>query len=797
MLLKRPAFTLVAVLTLTLGIGANTAIFSVVNGVLLRPLPYEKPDRIVRVWEQSAHGARMNLSNPNFLDWRQRSITLDPLAVYAGGVETVLGGVEPVFAQACTVSDGFFRVFGVAPRIGRTFTPEEARQGGAPAVVVSDRFWRHTLGAQQDLSQLRVVISGMSARVVGVMPQGFTYPDATDLWIPKELWHDDSGRTGHNWYAVARLKDGTTLQRATAEMSAIAGQLKQEHGNDDDAVTAAIVPLRAALTDDSRDALLMLLGAVALVLFIACANVASTMMARAEERRTELALRAALGAGRGRLIRQLLVESLALAVCAAIGGLLLAAWLVRALSSIDASVLPRQDAIGIDGSVLLFTLGLALITPLVFGFIPSLQASRPELRSALAEGGRGAAAPARGRIRSVLVGGEVALALLLLIGAVLLIRSFTNIMGVDPGFDPNGAVTASLAVPTSKYPTAERSAQFYSTLLDRVRALPGVASAGAVNQLPLSGLDYSGGFKFEGGAGASAPDDADPGYRYSAGYRVGTPGYLEALGVRVLQGRTLQDSDRAGQPPAAVVNAAFVRRYLARTNPLGVRFKYAGMDPVNPVFTIVGVVGDVHHDSLLKPSLPEVFVSAYQMPYRTRGSMTLVVRATSVSQQDGVASAVRDAIRRHDPDVPAELSTLDRMLADSVADRRFMLVLLEAFAGIALLLAATGIYSVLSQVVAQRTQEIGIRMALGAEPSLVVRLMLGSAMTAVVAGIVAGAAMALFAVRFVANLLFGVKPIDPVAFVAAAAILALVALIAGYIPARRATRVDPLTALRT
>ncbi len=797
MLVKRPAFAIVAIVTLALGIGANTAIFSVVNAVLLRPLPYATPDRIVRLWEQSARGGRMALSGPNFVDFRQRATTLDPLAVYGGNTETVLGGTEPVFAEAFAVSDGFFRVFGVAPQLGRTFTAEEMRPGGVPAVVVSERFWRQTLGGETDLSRLRVIIEGKSARVVGVMPRSFKYPEAADLWMPKELWPDDTGRTGHNWQAVARLKDGVTLQSAAAELNAIAAQLKQEYGTNDDAVAVLMTPLHDALTSGAREPLLMLLVAVTLVLLIACANVAATMLARGEERRMEIAVRAALGAGRMRLVRQLLVESLALAVCGAIAGLTLAGWLVRALGSLNVSALPMREAIGINGSVLAFTLALTIVTPLVFGLLPALQATRTELRDALSEGSRGVVAPKRTRIRNALIAGEVAVAILLLVGAALLVRSFANVMAVDPGFEARGAVTASMSVPANKYPDPDRAAQFYLSLIERLRSIPGVAAAGAVSDAPFSQFDPSGAFRFEGASNLVAPaDDADPGYRYSAGYRVATPGYLEALGVHVLQGRMLDDRDRPGQPAAAVVNAAFVRRYLRQTNPLGVRFKYVGMDPVNPVLTIVGVVSDVHHTSLIRASQPEIFASAYQVPYRAQHTMTVIVRAARGSQRDAVATAVRDAVRRQDPDVPVELSTLERMVDASVADRRFTLILLASFATLALLLAASGIYSVLSQSVAQRTQEIGIRMALGAEASRVVRLMLSYAMRSVLVGIVAGAAGAVLAGRFVSSFLYGVKPIDPVAFLGAAALLGAVALVAGYIPARRATRVDPLQTLR-
>jgi putative ABC transport system permease protein len=790
-LARRPAFTLVAVLTLAAGIGANTAIFSVVNGVLLRPLPYAEPDRIVRLWEQSQRGTRTDVSHPNFLDWRASARSFEVLAEYSGGTETVLGGREAVFADVYTVTDGFFRVFGVAPALGRTFVAEEMRAGGVPAVVVGHRFWTSTLGAQRDLPRLRVIIDGVPLRVVGVMPEGFAYPVKADLWAPKELFPDTSGRTAHNNEVVGRLKRGVPLAQASAEMNTIAAQLKQQYGSDENGVAVAMTTLRDAMTANSKQTLWLLLGAVGLVLLIACANVATAMLATGEERRAELALRAALGAGRRRIVRQLLVESLVIGTAGAVAGLLLAAWLVRALLSINAVSLPRAGDIGIDGAVLLFAILLGVLTPLVFGLLPALQTSRADLRDALAEGGRSAAAPVRSRVRGLLVATEVAVALVLLVGAGLLIRSFANIMSVDPGFDPGGAITASMSVPATKYTDAARSAQFYRDLLERLRRLPGVAAAGAVTQAPLSGRDHNGGLVIDG-----VPLAADPKDRPSAGYRVATPGYLEAVGIRLVRGRTLADGDRAGAVPVAVVNEAFVREYLPRTETLGVRFKFNGMDSVNPVFTIVGVVGDVHHRSLVRAVEPEVFISAYQQPFRARYTMFVVVRPSSPSQQAGLATTVRQAVREFDTDVPVELSTLDAFISASVADRRFLLLVLGTFAAIALLLAATGIYSVLSQSVAQRTQEIGIRMALGADARSVIGLMLGAAMRSVGIGVVVGAIAGLSAVRLLTTFLFGVTPLDPGAFAGAAVILVLVALLAAYLPARRATRVDPLLALR-
>ena len=790
-LARRPAFTLVAVLTLAAGIGTNTAIFSVVNGVLLRPLPYPQPERIVRLWERSERGRPMDVSHPNFLDWRAGARSFEVLAEYSGGTETVLGGQEAVFADAYTVTEGFFRVFGATPAMGRTFVEEETRQGGVPAAVAGHRFWRTTLGAERDLSRLRLTIEGIPLRVVGVMPEGFEYPAKADLWVPKELVQETSGRTAHNFEVIGRLRPGVSLAQASADMQGIALRLKAQHGSDENAAGVEMKTLMDALTSQSRQTLWLLLGAVGLVLLIACANVATAMLASGEERRAEIALRAALGAGRARIVRQLLVESLLIGTAGAAAGLILAAWLVRALLSIDAVNLPRAEGIGIDGRVLLFAVVLGVLTPLIFGVLPSLQAARGELRNALAEGGRSAGQPSRSRVRAALVAAEVAVALVLLVGAGLLMRSFANVMAVDPGFDSGGAIAATMSVPATKYPDAPRSALFYSGLLDRLRRLPGVAAAGAVTQAPLSGRDHGGGLTIEG---QSLPADRND--RPSAGYRVATPGYLEAAGIRLVHGRTLNDGDRAGAAPAAVVNEAFVRQYLRGTNPLGVRFKFNGMDQVNPVFTIVGVVGDVHHRSLVRAVDPEVFISAYQQPFRARYTMFVVVRPVSPSLGGSLAGAVRQAVRELDEDVPVQLSTLDAFVSASVADRRFLLVLLGFFASIALVLAASGIYSVLSQSVAQRTQEIGVRMALGADARSVIALMLGTAMRSVGIGVTVGMVIGVAAVRLLTAFLFGVTPLDPAAFAAAAALLVGVALLAAYVPARRASRVDPLVALR-
>ncbi len=785
MLARRPGFSLLAIATLALGIGANTAMFTVIHGVLLKPLPYAHPDRIVRLWEQIERGRRAAVSNPNFLDWRDRSRSFDALAAYADGRETILGGSEAVFASVVSVSDGFFRVFAAAPAIGRTFIPEETRANGVPAVVVSRGFWQRVLGANPDLAALRLHVSGVPCRVVGVMPSGFAYPAGAEVWFPKELIEDTTRRTAHNLAVVARLKDGVPLSQAAAEMQTLASVLQREHAGDNDATGVAMAPLREALTGSAREPLLMLWAAVALVLLIACANVASMLLAQGEERRVELAVRSALGAGRGRIVRQLFAENLLLSIVGGACGLLMTSWLVGVLRGIPGVPLPQAEAIAVDRTVLLFTVLLAVVTPMLIGILPALQMSRVNLRDMLAQGGRGAASAARARVRSVLVAAEVAVALLLLVGSALLVRSFQNVMAVDAGFEPHGVLAAEMSVPVAKYEDPIKAAAFYEQVLTELRALPGVGAAGAVNQLPLSGIDFGGGFRFEGESVVK-----------EAGYRIASDGYFESLGVALRRGRLFDDDDRAGRPPVALVNEAFVRQHLAGQDPLGRRFAFLGMDRVNPMLTIVGVVADVRHRGLAKQPAPEVFLAYRQQPFRTRWTMNVVVKAQQAELVETLTSAVRERVRAVDVDVPVRFRTLDDMLAMSVADRRFTLLVLTAFAIIALVLAAAGIYGVLAYAVSRRTQEIGIRMALGAEPRAVVRLLLRSGLGPVAAGVVFGVAGALAATRALTAFLFGVAPHDPLALASAVAVLSTAAVLGAFIPARRAVKVDPLIALR-
>ena len=787
-LLKRPAFTVLAVLTLALGIGANTAIFSVVNGVLLRPLPYPQPEQIVGLWEHTARSPRVAVSYPNYRDWHDRLKSFDGVAAYAGGTTTVLGGVQPAFADVYLVTQDFFKVFRVAPALGRTFTPDESAPGGPGAAVVSDRFWRRTLEANPDLAGLHVETNGVSARVVGVMPPGFGFPVAADIWMPQEHWPDDSGRTGHNYEVVARLN--ASSDHATAELRLVAGQVLSEHPQDDDAQSITMLPLQEALTGASKTVLLLLLAAVALVLLIACANVASTMLARAEERRSEIAVRTALGASRARIVRQLLLESLLLGILGAGAGLVLGYWLLQAFLALNTVPLAGQR-VALDGWVLMFTAGLGVLTPLLFGVLPALQVSRPNLRETIAEGSRGSLTLGRRAIRNLLVAAEAGVALVLLVASALLIHSFWKLLAVDGGFDPHGVASMQLVVPKSKYPVPEAGAAFYQALLARIRAIPGVASAGATNVAPLAGWALSGGFVFEGGTAGLNEG------RLVADYFVVSPDYFSTMRIPIVQGRAFRESDKAGDEVVVVVNQEFVHRFLADQDPIGRRFRYLGMDSSNePVMRIIGVVGNVRSDSLAKPVAPGAYVSYLQRPTRTRGFMTVAVRAKQPGAVAALLPTLRKTVASADPDVPIKIGTMEDRVAASIADRRFTMAVLSTFALVALLLAAVGIYSVLSQSVAQRTPEIGVRMALGADARRVLALVIMAAMRPVLLGVAVGVIGSVGSVRLLESFLFGVTPLDPVAFVGAAAILVGVALVAAFVPARRATRIDPLLALR-
>ncbi len=791
-LLKTPGFTLVAILTLAVGIGGTTAIFSVVNGVLLEALPYPDAGRIVTIWEANERTRTMAVSNPNFDDWRTQARSFSAIAAWSGSRTTVLGGTEPVAVGAYGVSRGFFDVMGVPPAVGRTFAPEETALNGPPVAVLGHGLWQRIFGGDPDLGSLSVNVNGVTAQVIGVMPPGFEFPASAEVWYCRDTSVDGSGRTGHNLRVAARLADGVDLAVAQAEMSAIAGRLEAEHGDDHDGTDASVIPLHERMVGSSRATLWLLFGAVTLVLLTACVNVANTLVARGADRRRELAIRLALGADRRRVVRLLLTENLLLGLAGGVGGLVLAGWIVRAIVALGPSVLPRVEAVSIDTRVMLFTLVLSLLTPVVFGLLPSVQVSRTELRDALTEGGR-AVTTGRARLRATLVAVEMALALVLLVGSGLLVRSFVKVLSVDPGFDPSSVVTLLTAVPGQKYSSATQAADFYAELLARLRTLPGVRSAGLINAPPLGGMDANGAFLFEG---QSIEDLGGNWTAQSASYRVASDDYFRAMGIPVVRGRAFAATDDAGHEAVALVNLAMARKYWPDGDPIGQRIQFAGMDRENPLLTIVGVAGDVRHRDLTGDAVPEVYVNYRQLPMRTIYFVTTVARLEPGLAVGGFVNAARASLRGVDPDVPVEFSTMEAQVMSSVASRRFLMFVIAGFGTVSLLLAAIGIYGVLAYSVSQRTPEIGVRMALGADARSVVRLVLGSALGWVGAGVAGGLVAAVLFTRVLQSFLFDVEPTDPVTLAGALAFLTAVALLAGYIPARRATRVDPIVAMR-
>jgi predicted permease len=789
---RTPIFTLLAVITLGLGIGGATAVFSVVNGVLLRPLAYPDADRIVMISEANARTRTMGVSYPNFQDWMAGARGFEAMFAWSGGRATVLGGREPVVAGVYQVTGGFFDTMGVRPLHGRGFAEDERREHGAAAVVVGHGFWHRVLGGNPALEALTLRVDGQVAAVVGVMPPGFEYPAGAEVWTPKERVPDGSGRTAHNLRVVARVRQEVPLEQARAEMSAIAARLEAAHGDNHDGTDAAVDPLQERIVGASRPLLLVLLGAVGVVLLGACVNVASMLVARSTDRRKELAVRLALGASRGQLVRLLLTENLVLGLAGATLGLGLAGALIRALVTLAPPQLPRLDEVGIDSRVVAFGILVALATPLVFGLWPALRFSRPDLRDAMVESGRGMTAGGRTRTRLALVAIEAALAVVLVCGAGLLVRSFVALVSIDPGFRPSGVVTMRTTVPADTYADPNRAAQFYAALLERVSAVPGVQHAGLINTPPLSGQDANGAFLHEGQEWSEISGNWTA---QSASYRVVSGDYLQAMGIPVIRGRTFDSRDVAGAEYVAVVNQALAARHFPGRDPIGSRIRFAGMDQDNPWLTIVGVAGDVRH-RLASDAAPEVYVHYPQRPARMAYFVTTVARVTPGVTIAAVAPRLREAVQQLDRDVPAELSTMEASVGRSVADQQFAVLLLSGFGVLALLLAAVGIYSVLAQTVAARAPEIGVRMALGARPGSVVRLVLRDTMSAVAAGVTVGLVAAVLLSRLLGSLLFEVTTSDPLSYVASLVVLVLVAVAAGLAPARRATRIDPVIAMR-
>jgi len=810
-LLKRRGFTSIAVLTLALGIGACTAIFSVVDGVLLRPLPYPEAERIVQLREVNPAGRPIPFAEPNFLDVRARSQTLEAVAEYGGDLTTVTGGSEPVRALSVVVSGDFFHVLGTRPVLGRTFVAEESKPGGTPVAVVSYGFWQRLLGGKPDLAGTTLRLMDQNVIVVGVMPPGFAFPQDAEVWIPRELFPQETSRSAHNWSVVARLRPGIKTEQANAEVSAIGKQLKQEHGKDMDAVNFIVVPQQEFMVGNVRGALVMILVAVGFLLAVACANVANLLLAQVTARQREFAVRSALGATRLRLARQFITENLLLALTAGALGVLLSYWGVDLLLGLNQQSLPRMGEIGIDARAVAFTLGLSLLIAAVLGVVPLLRFSTRDLETSLREAGSGARGYAGRHLRSLLVVAQMALTLILLVGAGLLGKSFYRLLLIDPGFRTESAVAMELSLPNPRMdeqrykkfmqsykrlmeqgvaPDAtvqlsaeeERQRLFQQQLLERLSATPGVVAIGSINHLPLAGSGPDGTFLINN----------NPARKGNAEYRVASSSYFAAMRIPLLRGRTFDASDQPNSPNAAVVSQSLARKYWPNEDPIGQTIQFGNMDGDLRLLHVVGVVGDVHHYGVDVAVNPTIYANAFQrLP---SSSFTMVARAQV--EPSALVPAMREAVRSLDPQLPVKFRTLDQVFSSSLDQHRFSLVIFGAFGGVALLLAAMGIYGVTSYAVAQRTQEIGIRMALGARMSDVLKLVLKNGMSLALIGAALGVAGAFASTRVMSSLLFGVAPTDLATFTAVVVVLIVVALVACYIPARRATKVDPLEVLR-
>jgi putative ABC transport system permease protein len=791
-----PGFTLVAVLTLALGIGANTTIFSVVNGVLLRPLPYRAPERLVQVFE-SRSGARGTVSPPDYVDWREQSDVFDGLATLNTSSSFALssgtGPAEQI--NAASVTPNFFSMLGVRPALGRDFVPAEGVAGQAQVALLGYGLWRRRFGGDAAILGSAVQLDGQSYQVVGVMPAGQEYPREAEIWVPLAFTERDlaTQRGAHYLDVIGRLRPGATLEAAQSQMTTIAGRLAEVYPGTNRDAGAAVVPLRESMVGSVGPALKVLLGAVGLVLLIACTNVANLALARARRRERELSVRLALGAGRWRLVRGVLAESLLLSLAGGGVGVAVAAWGVPLLRALQPGNIPRLDEVRLDATVLAFALGVSLLSAVLFGLLPSLQlSSRAGLRESLSGEGRTLTAHRRARrARNGLVVAEMTLAVVLLAGAALLMRSFVSLVRVDPGFAPDRVFSFSLSLPDGRYGTPERAEAFYAELLDRLRAVPGVTSAGAVFGLPLSGFRF--GISTSELDGTRLSDEEQD--RLSTQVRIVTPDYFRTLGVAVVQGRSFTDADRHGAPPAIIVNEAAARLIWPDADPLGHRLTIGtsfGLGRGRVGGEVVGVVRNTRDFGLEAESRPMAFLPHRQVPV---GFMSVVLR--TAGEPGALSRAVSAQVAALDPEVPLfDVRTMDERLAGAVARPRFYLLLLGAFALVALALAAVGIYGVMSYTVGERRREIGVRVAMGARPGEVQALVVRQGMSVAAIGVTLGLAGSLAAARLLRSLLFGIGPADLPAFAAAVALLSAVAVLACYVPARRAARVDPMVALR-
>ena len=809
-LAKAPGFTAVAVLTLALGIGANTAIFSVVNAVLLRPLAYKDSPSLVNIWGKfEKEGIPQNwISEPEYWDLLNHNESFPEIAAYSlgGSANLTRADARPVQVSEASATADVFPLLGITPVVGRSFSAEEDQPGHSHFVLLSYALWQSQFGGDPNIVAKTIQLDGETYSVVGVLSKQFSLGGKQDLWVPLGLNRaKPGGRGSHYLHLVARVKPGVNSAQASAGLTRFADDLRRAYpGNYQEGFGMYMVPVKEQLVAKLRPALLVLLGAVAFVLFIACANVANLLLAQASSREKELAIRTALGAGRARLVRQLLTESLILALAGGLLGLIVAYWGVAALRALVPANTPRMDEVRLDPAVLAFTVGVSLLTGLFFGLAPAWQTVRNDLRETLNEAGRGtSAAGGSRRLRAVLVVSELALAVLLLAGAGLLIRSFSRLLDVSPGFQTQHLLTMEISLPEKTYADGVPVQNFFAQLMARVRTLPGIQSSGAVSQMPLSDSNTSGSVFFED---TSIPDiprlQALGNLPYmEIDQHAATPGYFQAMQIPLVRGRLLTDADDASAPFVVVVDANFAHRFWPHGDAIGQRVAFDAIPKVKPAAlrwrTIVGVVGHVKHYALDVEGREQIYAPHGQPLFGVFAprDMTLAVR-TSLDPAS-VTSAIREQVFAIDKDLPLyNIATMEQLVSNSVAQPRLNLSLLAAFAALALVLSAVGVYGVMAYAVTQRTHEIGIRMALGAMPRDVLKQVLAEGGRLVLVGLSLGIIAALALTRLMASLLFAVKPNDPLTLGVAAGLLAFVALAACYLPARRATRVDPMVALR-
>jgi len=794
---RTPAFTAIAALTLALAIGATTAIFSVIDAVLLKPLPFRDPERVVRV-TNIRDGNRMVSSVPDFLDIRTQSKSYSSVApIDPQAAMNLTGGSEPERVQAARVGATFWSLLGVTPALGRGFAPNEDSQSAGRTVVLSDGLWKRRFGADRRVVGKTIALDGNTYTVIGVAPPQFSFPDRPDVWIPLVFGKDDlnpEGRGAHWMGIIGRLAPNVTVAQATSELVTITRRLEQQYPESNTNMTGAVIPMQEYMVGDVRPALYVMLGAVAFVLLIACANVANLLLVRAASRESEMAVRTALGAGSWRIVRQLVIESVLLAVVGGVLGTLLALWGVDLLLAMAPQGLPRINEVTVNASVLLFTAGVTALTGVVFGLFPALHAARANVSGMLKDGMRGSSGGvASRRARNMLVMTEMALAVVLLVGAGLLIRSFGKLLAVDPGFRAERVVTFAIAAPATKYGQYAERRVLASNLMERMKRVPGVQGAAIVTGMPLSNI------MMRTTAHIVGTPAERPAERKATDVAMVTPGYFSTMGISLVSGRDFTDRDGSGAPVVAIVNHEFVKRYFPNENPIGKHIELGWEQDTASTGgnmtlggEIVGVVGDVKRRGLSQEVFPETYASFMQPTF---SSFSVVVRSTA--DPSTVMAAIRAQVRELDRDLPlSELRQVKELVAASVSRPRFYTTILGVFASIALILAAVGIYGVISYAVSLRTRELGIRIALGASGRQVSGLVLQQGVGLAIAGVLIGGAGAYWLTRLLSKLLFGVSATDPLTFLGVAVLLTAIAAVASFVPARRAARVDPLLAMR-